>query len=158
MSISQLTIHHFRNLSKVQFEPQPGINFFFGANGSGKTSILEAIYFLGLGRSFRTHLIQRIIHQGSEQFLLLAQINNPDNPFLVGMERSLQGEKKIRVNGESVNSVATIAKQLPLQLLSTESHRFFHDGPKVRRQYLDWGVFHVEHCLLLNLATVSKSA
>ncbi len=140
----QLVINQFRNLTAVVLEPQAGINIFYGQNGSGKTSILEAIYFLGLGRSFRTHLVPRIIQHDANQFTLFAQLQHENQIQPVGVERSRQGEKRMRINGETVTSLAPLAKQLPLQLLTTESHRYFHDGPKPRRQYLDWGVFHVE--------------
>ena len=144
MSITKLIINQFRNIVATTIEPDPGINIFYGQNGSGKTSILEAIYFLGLGRSFRTHLNQRIINQNAEQFLLFAHIQNGNDIVPVGLERSRQGDKKIRINGETVTSLSPLARQLPLQLLATESHRYFHDGSQQRRQFLDWGVFHVE--------------
>jgi DNA replication and repair protein RecF len=144
MPISKLVINQFRNIISTAIEPQVGINVFYGQNGSGKTSILEAIYFLGLGRSFRTHLNQRIINQHADQFLLFAHIQNDEELIPVGMERSRQGDKKIRINGETVTSLSPLARQLPLQLLTTESHRYFHDGAQPRRQFLDWGVFHVE--------------
>ncbi len=121
------------------------MNIFDGQNGSGKTSILEAIYFLGLGRSFRTSLTQRVIHDHADKLMVFAQLKQPGGQsHSLGIERSRKGEKKIRINGESITSLAALAKELPLQLLTTESHRYFHDGPKIRRQCLDWGVFHVE--------------
>lgn len=142
--MTHLVIHHFRNLVTTTIEPKTGVNVFYGANGSGKTSVLEAIYFLGLGRSFRTNLIQRIIHHDANQLLLFAELQHAEQTHPVGIERSRQGDKKIRINGETITSLAPLAKQLPLQLLTTESHRYFHEGPKPRRQFLDWGVFHVE--------------
>lgn len=144
MPITHLTIHQFRNLTSASITPFSGINIFYGQNGTGKTSVLEAIYFLGVGRSFRTHLIPRIIHHDTPAFVLFAQLWKENREISIGMERSRQGDKKIRMDGETLLSVALLAKQLPLQLLTTESHRYFHDGPKSRRQFLDWGVFHVE--------------
>lgn len=146
MPILQLGIKQFRNLTATTLEPQAGMNIFYGQNGSGKTSILEAIYFLGLGRSFRTHLTHRVIQHNAPQFLLFAQLQQGDQVQAVGIEQSRQTDKKIRINGETITSLAPLAQQLPLQLLTTESHRYFHDGPKPRRQFLDQGVFHVEPC------------
>jgi DNA replication and repair protein RecF len=145
MAIIQLSVHQFRNLTRETIEPGDGINIFYGHNGSGKTSILEAIHFLSLGRSFRTHLTQRIIQHDADQFVLFARLAQGQHTQSVGMERSRQGEKKIHCNGEVVTSLTALAQRLPLQLLTTESHRYFHDGPQHRRQFLDWGVFHVEH-------------
>jgi DNA replication and repair protein RecF len=145
MPITKLAIQQFRNFLTATIEPQAGVNIFYGQNGSGKTSILESIYFLGLGRSFRTNQVQRIIHDDVDKFLVFAEIQHDSQTQTLGLERSRHGEKKIRMNGENLTSLALLAKQLPLQLLTTESHRYFHDGPKPRRQFLDWGVFHVEH-------------
>lgn len=146
MSIDQLVVEHFRNLSALNLEPGPGINVIYGENGSGKSSILESIYFLALGRSFRTHLIPRIVQFGTDHLSIFALLNRAkENEVRVGIERALRGDKKMKLNGVYINSQIPIAQQIPLILLTTESHRYFHDGPKVRRQWLDWGVFHVEH-------------
>ncbi len=146
MSIDQLVVEHFRNLSALNLKPSPGINVIYGKNGSGKSSILEAIYFLALGKSFRTHLLPRIVQFGADHFSIFVLLNKTkENEIRIGIERTLQGDKTMKLNGEHIHSQIPIAQQIPLILLTTESHRYFHDGPKVRRQWLDWGVFHVEH-------------
>lgn len=144
MPIRQLVINHFRNLSSVTLNPFPGVNIFHGKNASGKTSLLEAIYFLGLGRSFRTSLVHRIINNDADRFSLFAISQRFDQETPIGIERSRQGERKIRLQGKTITSLAPLAKELPLQLLTTDSHSYFKEGPKYRRQFLDWGVFHVE--------------
>ena len=55
MSLSQLEVLGFRNIQQAVVAPSPGVNGFFGLNGSGKTSLLESIYLLGNFRSFRAH-------------------------------------------------------------------------------------------------------
>ncbi len=157
MSIDRLVMNDFRNILAATIEPLPGVNVFFGKNGSGKTSILEAIYFLGLGRSFRTHLAHRIIHHDANHFLLFASLNQSGQVVPVGVERFRSGEKKIRLGGETLTSLALLAKKLPLQLLTPDSHRYFHDGPKLRRQFLDWGVFHVEQLFYLQWQDFNKA-
>ena len=62
MSLSRLTISSFRNILSANLNAGSGLNLIYGQNGSGKTSILEAIFFLGMGRSFRSHLSQRVIN------------------------------------------------------------------------------------------------
>ncbi len=157
MSIDRLVMNDFRNILAATIEPLPGVNVFFGKNGSGKTSVLEAIYYLGLGRSFRTHLAHRIIHHDANQFLLFANLNQSSQMVPVGVERFRSGEKKIRLGGETLTSLALLAKKLPLQLLTPDSHRYFHDGPKLRRQFLDWGVFHVEQLFYLQWQDFNKA-
>ncbi len=144
MPISLLKINHFRNLSAVDLSPGPRFNLFYGDNGSGKTSLLEAIYYLGLGKSFRTSTTGRIIQYDAECLSVFIQFNTEQKSIPVGIERYQDGSKKLRFDGENLASIAALAKRLPLQLISTDSYRYFSDGPKPRRQFLDWGVFHVE--------------
>lgn len=147
MAISQLSIHHFRILSAVNVSLSPGFNIFYGSNGAGKTSILEAIYYLGTARSFRTTQSERIIEHQQLKFSICAKLIDRESPAhisTVGFERSLDGLRRIRIDAQTQNQLAPLAKKLPILLISTENYRFFHDGPKNRRQLLDWGLFHVE--------------
>lgn len=75
MFIKRLFINDFRNLSSVELLPCPGFNFICGANGSGKTSVLEAVHYLALARSFRTNSYQYLIKQGQPQFNLFALVD-----------------------------------------------------------------------------------
>ena len=76
MYLQRLLINNFRNLVNVDFNPGPGFNFITGPNGSGKTSVIEAIYYLSLARSFRTSSYQYLIHQGSPAFNLYGLIHD----------------------------------------------------------------------------------
>lgn len=146
MSLINLQITNFRNIKSANFDLHQKCNLFYGINGSGKTSILEAIYYLGLGRSFRSHIVKRIINNDAETFSIFAKMQMDDNIVPIGIERSLdKANNQIRIAGENISSAAELAKLLPLQLLNQNNHHFFEHGPKARRQFIDWGVFHVEH-------------
>lgn len=142
--ICSLSIKSFRNLSHVNLAPSLRFNLIYGLNGSGKTSLLEAIYYLGVGKSFRSHISHRMIQRGDSAFQIIAELSSENSCFVTGVERRQDGSRLLRFNGDAISSIAVVAKHLPLLFLSTESHRYFSDGPKQRRQYLDWGVFHVE--------------
>lgn len=146
MGLTRLEITNFRNLLTISLEPIAGLNIFYGENGSGKTSLLEAIYFLGLGRSFRHHLINRVINHEADRlsvFSMLCSENNILTP--VGLEKDRDGKTRIRVDGENIQSAVSLAKLLPIQLINPDSYYLLEVGSKHRRQFLDWGVFHVEH-------------
>jgi len=142
--ITTLQITDFRNLPTVNITPGPCFNIFYGNNGTGKTSILEAIYYFGFGRSFRTSNISRLIRETCDRFSLYSQLSINDSNVSIGIERTLDGNRRLRQNGENIKSIASIAECLPIQLICTDSYRFFHDGPKTRRQFMNWGLFHVE--------------
>lgn len=142
--IASLKINQFRNLKEVAISPTSGFNFVFGPNGAGKTSLLESIYFLGVGRSFRTHLTQRLIQHTADHFSVFVTIKEKECLTPLGVERYQSGDGRLKLDGKAVSNWALSAKQLPLCLLSAMSHRFLLDGPKIRRQFLDWLLFHME--------------
>lgn len=144
MSLTTLAINNLRNLISVKISLSPKINLFYGANGSGKTSLLEAIYYLGLGRSFRNRLNSRIIHYEASHFSLFSQLIHQQQLVAVGLERQQTGELRIRKNQENVRSIVEISKILPLQLLNNDSRQLLTGSSKIRRQFIDWGTFHVE--------------
>lgn len=148
MFLSCLHIDNFRNFNHAQIEFNNSCNLFYGNNGSGKTSILEAIYYLVLGRSFRSHLLRRITKYQTNGFGLFGKIEQQQNIIPVGIERSLANSKRIRIAGEDAVSIIEITKLLPLQLLNQNSYNLLDEGPKIRRQFIDWGLFHVEQNFL----------
>ncbi len=143
--VNTLKISSFRNLSQADLTFSHGFNVFHGDNGAGKTSLLEALYYLGMGKSFRNTAVNHIIQHQQADFVLLAEILHQQNKQLAGLSCSDSRSRQIKLNGEALPSIAPITRIMPIQFMSPMSYRFFHDGPKVRRQYLDWALFHVEH-------------
>ena len=145
MHLMQLQIQNFRNLSKVNFEPVDGVNLITGLNASGKTSLLEAIYYLSHLRSFRTHQISDLINRQSTQLQLVARIHtDSDNQIPLGIQRS-RNKLEVRANRQPIKRVADIATLFPVLAIHPDSYKLITGSPSQRRQYLDWGVFHVEH-------------
>jgi len=143
MNLIRLKANNFRNLIDLNLEFSPQLNFIYGVNGSGKSSILEAIYFLSLGRSFRSHLSNRIIHYDATEFTIFGSLLSP-TPISIGLEKSRAGKTRIKVGNDEVASIAELAKILPVQLINPDSYQLLNAGPKERRQFLNWGTFHVE--------------
>jgi DNA replication and repair protein RecF len=148
MTLTQLELHHFRNISASKLTFSPGLNLIIGPNASGKTSLLESIHALGTGRSFRTSRIDRLIQHGHTQLQLLAHIqDDSDRVHIVGLQRQTK-KTQAKINGEFVTKLTALIKLLPIHLLQPETHYLLEQGPRLRRQFLDWGVFHVEHSYL----------
>ncbi len=140
MIIHKLVIDDFRNFSHVEIAPSERINLIYGNNGSGKTSLLEAIYYLSMGRSFRTHLNGRVIQNTQQKFSLFAQMDTTS----IGMERNRDGAFRFKVADSCVETVAELAQRLPTQLINPDAYRLLDDGPKFRRDFIYWGLFHHE--------------
>lgn len=142
MALLNLQLKDFRNIAHGRLVPSTGINVLVGANGSGKTSILEAIHYLGVGRSFRTHLTGRVIHQGEAAFTLFARIAQGDDSLPIGLSKTRGGGTRLKVGGRAAERLADLAHILPIQLIHPEGYNLLTGGPKLRRAYLDWGLFY----------------
>jgi DNA replication and repair protein RecF len=156
MSLEKLVINQFRNISSANLAFNSKINVIAGANGSGKTSLLEAIYFLGLGRSFRSHLSNRIISYDHKAFTLYAEINNQNNTIPIGLQKSKSGESILKINGSQNNKLANLTQYFPLQLITPESYTLLSGSPKNRRAFLDWGVFYHDQLFYSNWARIKR--
>ncbi len=149
--LNQLIISNIRNLKAVDLNLGPQFNVFTGVNGSGKTSLLEAVYLLGIGRSFRASSMRQVMAFGAQQCLIRAKISSTEahhNDIWLGLERFADGSTTYKVGGQLERSAAELTKVLPVQLIDVNSHLLLEGGPANRRQFIDWGVFHVEHCFL----------
>ena len=143
MQITRLEVSYFRNLSAVRLSPGPSLNILYGANASGKTSLLEAIHTLCMGRSFRTLRSQQIVQHGHEALTVFAALQDTVQHRL-GMQRHTDNRIEIRLDGQPLRSRAELVALLPLQLLTPDSINLLLGAPRYRRHYLDWLMFHVE--------------
>jgi len=146
MSLARLRVHHLRNLESVDIEPSSRVNLIYGLNGSGKTSLLEAINVLALGRSFRSHKHKPLISHQQLAFTIFGRVLADDAAEIpIGIQRNQQGEVMLKANGANVGSIADLAIFLPVQVINSDTFLLLEGSPKVRRQFMDWLVFHVEH-------------
>lgn len=145
--ILEFRAEHFRCLREIVFKPDPAINLILGPNASGKTSLLEAIYFLGRGRSFLTTSRQALIETGSREFTLFGRIDatGPGQRIGVRVTGALQ---EVHLDGEAGGTRADLAAFLPIQVIDADVHTLVQGGPERRRRFMDWGAFHVKHHFL----------
>ena len=144
MSLVTFNVSNFRNIEALSFEPSPEVNVIIGENGSGKSSLLEAIYFLSHGKSFRTSKFKAVIQHQKNAMVLHGkkQFNSLQIP--VGLQKERSGDTLAKVHGKRCDRMAQLAEVLPVQVITPESFELFFGGPKERRRFLDLGLFHVE--------------
>lgn len=144
MWLRRLSIKNLRIIAHADIVPGPCINMLFGFNGSGKTSVLEGLYMLGTGRSFRSRLIREVIRRGEDKVVVFGELTNSRGGRLsVGVERG-PAKTHIRVDGEDVRVASQLARTVPALLITPDSQRLLYDGARLRRRMLDWAMFHVE--------------
>jgi DNA replication and repair protein RecF len=152
-AISRLHVRAVRNIVDASIEPIDGFNLLFGGNGSGKTSILEAIHALASGKSFRSGKLDLLVQHGSRNTLVFGEMVSGHK---FGFSKILKESPELKLDGDRVKNWESIALLLPLLVLDSNTFLLADGGPQVRRAFLDWGVFHVEPSFLPNWRNVKR--
>jgi len=143
MTVARLLIQNFRNLQSTTIDLDENLNFFIGDNGSGKSSLLEALFFIAHGKSFRTTKLDNLACYEESDFVVSVKSFNGEQ---FGLSRNIQaGQTSIKINGERHLRLSDLAKNIAVQIVTPESFKLFFGGPKERRRFVDLGMFHVKH-------------
>ncbi len=143
MSLLALEVEGLRCLKSSRLELHTHVNLITGANGAGKTSLLESLYLLGRGRSFRTRHTERLIAHGADRLIVFGRTDDPSFPT-IGFGYDREKGVHARIGGRDVRSLAELPEAFSVQVVDPGIHRLVEEGPAYRRRWLDWGVFHVE--------------
>lgn len=145
MRLESLHIENFRCIERCDIDVSPGINCIVGDNASGKTSFLEAIYILGRGESFRQARLGQAVRHDSEALTVRTRLTDRQGSrHRIGCHAS-RSMHRIKLDDQAETRRFDLINVLPLQHIDPNLHRLLEHGPKYRRHFLDWGVFHVEH-------------
>jgi len=148
MSLGALSIQNLRCLRQVDLELNPGRNLIIGANGSGKTSLLEGIFLLGRGRSFRTRNSERLISHGESRLVVFGRtlpLDATGIPRALGVQITRGEPTLAKIQGEFTQTLADLSEALPVQVIDPGVHKLVEDSAYRRRRWIDWATFHVEH-------------
>ena len=138
--IERLQISHLRNLTQISLEPA-ACNIIIGANGSGKTSLLEAIFLLSRGKSFRHHQPKRYIQHHQNNTTVHAKLNDSRT---LAIQKQADATTILRLNQTTVYNQSILTEQLPTLLIDPSTMDMLEQGSASRRQLLDWLVFHMK--------------
>ncbi|BAS67033.1 DNA replication/repair protein RecF [Bathymodiolus septemdierum thioautotrophic gill symbiont] len=138
-NINQLFIHQFRNFTSQSITPCKGINLFISNNAQGKTNLIEAIYYLGHNRSFKTKNLKEIINFNCDIFQLSAKVDEDK----IKLEKSKK-KTSVSINQKKAINASQLSQLLPIQIITPDKGFIVNGTPKNKRSYLDWGVFHVK--------------
>lgn len=144
MRIDLLRAHHLRCFDAVEIAPGPRLNWLVGPNGAGKTSVLEAVYLLSHGHSFRAGARDSLIQRERAGFDLFAELKRNRGGHRLGLARE-GGEWRVQVDGGSRSTLSPVLELCAVVCFEPGSHALITGASEQRRRFLDWGVFHVEH-------------
>ena len=142
--IRRFKVSDFRCIRTADVELSAGFNLIHGANASGKTSFLESLAYLGRGKSFRGASTAKLVRHGAGEFLLFGETRQNGRHRRLGVRNGREG-LEVRVDGSGEGGVAALADALPLQVIDPDVHDLVAGGPELRRRFVDWVAFHVEH-------------
>ncbi|MCD6441383.1 MAG: DNA replication/repair protein RecF [Candidatus Marinimicrobia bacterium] len=138
MKIKNLKLINFRNYDQGCFEFSDNLHIIFGDNGTGKTTLLEAIHFLSLTKSFRTNNDINIVKKNRDYFQIFGKfLNFKEKSFLVNLNFSKNEGKKIFINKADLKRKTDIVGRLPVVIFSPENQKITDGGPLIRRNFIN---------------------
>jgi DNA replication and repair protein RecF len=138
VSLSRIELVDFRTFAAAAFTPEAeGTTVITGPNGTGKTSVLEALVYLGTQRSFRGAPREALIRTGTERAIVRAELRAEDIPTLVEAEIVLTGRSRTQVNRKVARGRKDLATATPCTIFSPEDLALVSGGPRLRRELLD---------------------
>ncbi len=139
MRFQSVRLHNFRNYRELSLEIPPGVVVFEGPNGNGKTNLIEALFLLLRGDSFRPTSTQSLLfhreNHVASQFQIQAELTHLDLTHELRLYTS-EGKRHLSWNGNRVPA-EQVARSFPLVLFSPESLSAIKEGPEERRKLLD---------------------
>ena len=137
MRLRRLTLQHFRNIPWAEFAFEGRQQFFLGANGQGKTNLLEAVGLVTALRSFRTADTTLLIAQGRPEAAIAAEFEHEregESRVLITLRR---GGKEVSCDGERVTRLADFLGRFPTVVFSSQDQQWVRGAPALRRRWLD---------------------
>ena len=141
MPITKISINNFRCFKNLELSLSPGINFFFGSNGSGKTSILESVFIFSSGKSFKSSNLTPLINYDNDKFTLKGFDNKKG--YIVEIEKSKNKTISISLNNNKTNT-SKLVKEFPCTPIHNNTFSFADASPDFRRKLVDRSIFIAE--------------
>lgn len=143
-ALRTVRLKDFRCFAEAELPLHPRLTTIVGGNGSGKTSLLESIFVLVHGRSFRSPDPRALIRSGAGAADLSGAFDDGLGERQLGAHVEA-GQVALQLDRVPNPRRAELARLVPLQVLDADLHDLIQGGPERRRRLLDWGLFHVEH-------------
>ncbi len=150
MWLQHLILRNFRNYEQAQASFRPSVNVIYGDNGQGKTNLLEAIYLISTGRSFRTKRLSELIRAGANYFYVEAHFSKDGISQCIKIFYN-EKSRKVQYNNTIHNHFTSLLGTLPGILLSPEDHSLMSGSPADRRKFIDLHIAQIDPLYVYHL-------
>ena len=147
MPLSKISLRNFRCFESLELSLSPGVNFFYGSNGSGKTSLLESIYLFSSGKSFKSTNLISLIKHNNKKFSLKGYDGTKGD--VVEIEKMIDKPISVLLNNKKIASNALL-KKFPCTPIHNNTFSFASAPPDFRRKLLDRSVAICEELFIIN--------
>lgn len=151
MFIESIVLKNVRNLKDYHCDFTPGINLIYGKNGKGKTTILEAIYSLSMGKSFKSGKRNNMINFESDNFFISGRIKyNEHNSTTINVA-CLGDNRKITINKKPIPTILDLIDMFPVVVMAPENIILIEGSSVTRRSFFDrlFSIVDKQYLLLL---------
>ena len=156
MLCKKVELCNFRNVESQTVEFSDGVNVLHGENAQGKTNLLEAIYYISLGKSFRTAHDAEIIRFGEEYASISLDYEGAGRGQNITMRFSDKQRKNVTHNGVKITKLSELVGSFRAVLFSPDHLQMIKDGPALRRNYLDVAISQIRPMYLYSLQKYNK--
>lgn len=144
MRLTRLDITHLRRFKQVRLCPGPTVNLILGANGAGKTSVLEAVHLMAYGRSFRGRVADGLVGAGAAAVEVFVEWEEDRGGKRKAGLRHTGHVWEGRLDGNQISHLGDLCAALAVVTFEPGSHALVMGSAEPRRRFVDWGLFHVE--------------
>ena len=138
MSFTKISLKRFRCFEELELDLSPGVNFFYGTNGSGKTSILESIFMFSSGKSFKSSNITSLINYKFDNFSLKAF--DSERGYVAEIQKNINKPISVQLNNSKITT-SKLIREFPCSPIHNNTFSFADAPPEFRRKLLDRSIF-----------------
>lgn len=151
MTLKKISYQGFRNLADAELEFADDFNFIIGENGTGKTNLLEAIFYAGFASSFRVKEDKNLIRSDGQFLRVDAEADG--KKVIIYLDNN---KKKLMLQGNEVHRLSDFVGWLGITILSIDDIWIIRGSPAKRRSFLDWVIAKISPIYLANLIEYRK--
>lgn len=137
MIIKSLELSNFRNYTYEKADFSNGLNLITGPNGQGKTNLIEAIYLLSMGKSFRTNKDKEMILFGNDHFIIRAMIRSSGREYKIEIKVGKEIKKAVNINSLPIEKITDLLGIFNVVIFAPEDLKLVKEGPGERRSFMD---------------------